>query len=329
MKCAKYKNSTEFSLNPLDSIKCVTLYGNNRSPFRVSFPKGTYKVELWGAAGGSSPDGSGNYHKGGFGGYSSGILTLLNTETFIFEVGTKGEDVHLQPAQKPSNGILPGKGGYNGGADGAIDDHNQDCPSAGSGGSTDMRINGTVEGRIIVAGGGGSSGCYTNGGEGGHGGGLKGTNGQNNTAGYAVGGLPGTQDTGYQLLNGEPGSPGGEAGGSGGGGYWGGLNGESTYIGYYQTVGGGSGGGGGSSYISGHDGCKIIDGYRFTNTEMITGNNPMPSIDDYNGKSTGNSGNGAVRITCLFYIQTCQQYNVYLNIKPFVFIFLMNKQETS
>ena len=284
MHCVEYQNSTYIDFSPTKRNECITLLGNDHSPFNVSLAKGTYKIELWGAAGGASVF----YGKeGGNGGYSSGLLTLQYNETFFFFIGTKGGD---------SYNISAGAGGYNGGADGGIDNQNEDCPSGGSGGSTDMRINESISGRIIVAGGGGSGGCYTNSGKGGHGGGIFGIKGEDNINKTAFGGEPGTQNTGYLPLYGQKGTTGGEAGGSGGGGYWGGFAGNATDD--KTNNGGGAGGGGGSSFISGHPNCSSIEQYIFANPVTLSGAEPMPSNSSSHETVEGNHGNGSVRITC-------------------------------
>ena len=47
----------------------------------ITLPKGTYKLECWGAQGGSS-----SYHNttGGKGGYSTGVYTITNNTTYIY-----------------------------------------------------------------------------------------------------------------------------------------------------------------------------------------------------------------------------------------------------
>ena len=110
----------------------------------------------------------------------------------------------------------------------------------------------------MVAGGGGSGGCFKNGGKGGDGGGLNGQDGSpnspNDDTSVVDGGKVGDQDYGT-VGEGIPGESGedptrGEAGGSGGGGYFGGGGGKTS--GNSQSS---SGGGGGSSFISGMPGC--------------------------------------------------------------------------
>ena len=301
MNCTKYYHAQSLSFSPTKMLQCITLFGNDHSPFNVTLSKGTYKIELWGAAGGASYNSRRN--EGGYGGYSSGLLTIYSRETFIFEVGTKGGDVLAETWK------VPGIGGYNGGAEGCIDTSNGDCPSGGSGGSTDMRTNTSLASRIIVAGGGGSGGCYIQGGKGGNGGGLSGTQGSDNDRGNIKGGSPGTQTEGNQPLYGQRSSGGDESGGSGGGGYMGGKSGESSGD---QT--GGAGGGGGSSFISGHPECIIIEPYKFNNPITISGENLMPSNSSFHEYVIGNKGNGSVRITNFSNIITCSYQKHYIHI---------------
>ena len=301
MSCAEYYDAQSIYFSPTKMLYCITLFGKDPAPFNVTLSKGTYIIELWGAAGGASTHYQTN--EGGYGGYSSGLLTLYSQETFIFEVGTKGGDTPIEGISS-----FPGVGGYNGGADGGNDTFNGDCSSGGSGGSTDMRINSSISGRIIVAGGGGSGGCYYQGGKGGNGGGLSGTKGFDSESGIAIGGSPGTQTSGHEPLNGERGSYGDESGGSGGGGYWGGKSGGTPNITEgtgYDVRRGGAGGGGGSSFISGHPDCIPVEPYIFKNPITISGENLMPSNSSFHEYVVGNTGNGSVRITSFSTIITC------------------------
>lgn len=64
----------------------------------VTLPKGTYKLQCWGAQGGTSSSGSATGSKGG---YSEGVLTLTKTTTLYIFVGGQGAS--------------SGNGGWNGG----------------------------------------------------------------------------------------------------------------------------------------------------------------------------------------------------------------------
>lgn len=110
---------------------------------------GWYKIELWGAAGGSK---DGNVHQGGKGAYTSGVIYLEdNTHLYIF-LGTSG---------------TKDAGGKNGG--GAAN-----ATTAGGGGASDVRLESgdyddsrSLNTRIMVAAGGGGATTSANGGKGG------------------------------------------------------------------------------------------------------------------------------------------------------------------
>lgn len=279
---------------------------------------GTYKVELWGAQGGGE--------KGGMGGYTSGLITLVKGEKLFVNVGQKG----------PANATTTNVGGYNGGG---YSGNNSGAKSYGGGGATDVRLVAgswnnakSLNSRIMVAAGGaGTASALTT--LAGGGGGLIGINGTSsdatfNTSAY----LPiGSNQTGvgfayettkrqgafgYAIQSNTTGW-----GGGGGGGYYGGSNGHGTT------------GSGGSSYISGHTGsvaiisesdsspksgcttgtsnnsCSIhYSGKMFTNTIMVDGQGynwtnekgeqvqmPSPSGVVY-ATGEGHSGNGYAKI---------------------------------
>lgn len=163
---------------------------------------GNYKLEVWGAQGGTAGD------AGGLGGYASGTIVLTAGQTVYIYVGQLGKP--------PSGGTA-----WNGGGAGI-------CCGGGGGGCTDIRIGGTaLSNRVIVAGGGGGGSSDIPYGPGGAGGGSSGVDGNS--------GLGGTQSSGYALGTGE--SNAGDAAG-GGGGYHGGYAGHEASGG---SGGGGSG----------------------------------------------------------------------------------------
>ena len=199
----------------------------------INLQPGKYKLECWGARGGCEASGS-SY--GGKGGYSTGIITLLEDTTLYINVGQ-------WPGQSRT-------GGWNGGG--------STNPVYAGGGASDVSLKGTngatswnttnhLYSRIIVAGGGGGRGGYTY--AGGYGGGLTGGNG----AGSSYGG-GGTQTSTGQIYDNSygaayggfgygatPGATNGEHVGAGGGGWYGGSCG-----GYHNNNGSG---GGGSGYV--------------------------------------------------------------------------------
>lgn len=207
---------------------------------------GWYRLETWGAQG-ASTWGNGTTCRGGYGGYSTGVVYLKkNTLLHIYVGGSGNKNEEWASYNGGAKGIM-GEGFYGGGA------------------SHIALVSGllsTLESQqdklLIVAGGGGGS--EWDGGDGGDGGGIQGgdghqgtlpTNGAKSPTPVATGG---TQSSGGTSTPFYPGSKstlsgsgtfglgngffGGDSGGYGGGGFYGG--GGSDYAG---------GGGGGSGYI--------------------------------------------------------------------------------
>ena len=225
--------------------------------YKVEFTRGSYLVELVGASGGFTKFGKVNYP--GKGGYVRGILDITYPITMHLYVGGMGKNT---TGTGESNGA---DGGFNGGGKGADDLANDACPTAGGGGATDLRLPSnndedqiSLRQRIMVAGGGGSAGCWKTAGKGGDGGGIEGQAGDPMEANPLSGGDCGKQTGENDFFGyGEKGEDGvnqGEGAGAGGGGYYGGRGGKSG-----SNVQSGGGGGGGSSFISGMDGCLAIN----------------------------------------------------------------------
>lgn len=292
-------------------------YTGNSQEFNIPL-NGTYKIELWGAQGETDPAGG----SGGSGGYTSGMISLNESEKYYIFVGSMSK-------------IYPDKAvGYNGGGDSQF----------GGGGSTDIRIVDAIwndfislKSRIMVAGGGAGNDSKDIAGSSG---GLIGYNG-NGQSGTQISGGTGFASGGFGFGGGS-GNHGTNGNGGGGSGYFGGSSSFS------ETSFGGAGG---SSFISGHAGCVAIDesstednivfkndtsgvdcsssssstynslGYNtdqkcsihysskvFRDTVMIDGNGyqwttiksgevvGMPNKNGI-GKVTGNTGNGYARIT--------------------------------
>ncbi len=140
--------------------KFVFNYMNSEKEFTV--PKnGRYKLEVWGAQGGNATD----EYIGGYGGYSTGVVSLNKQTKLYINVGGQG--------CSGSNSLICG--GYNGGGTGIT--ASSDDKSGGGGGAThialksgvlssfDVNENGQAdEGELsdilIVAGGGGGSYYY-------------------------------------------------------------------------------------------------------------------------------------------------------------------------
>ncbi len=227
----------------------------------IKLAAGSYKMECWGAQGGTgylnyNSDNNWDFSRGGYGGYAQGTATLNAITTYYVYVGEQG---HW------SGSKTGGSGGWNGGAQGG-GDKDDDC-GGGGGGATDIRTGGkSLSNRIMVAGGGGGgAGSY---GVGGSGGGNSGGYGQRYSTSTAT--SPGTQTSGYSIGSGGSGTYGGRGycgGGGGGGGYRGGYGGAK---GDPKKA---SGGGGGSGYVN----TGI-----FKNSSMSNG---------------ARSGNGQIKIT--------------------------------
>lgn len=116
----------------------------------ITLPKGTYKLECWGAQGGYSSSNSGiEVGMGGKGGYSVGTITLnQKTPIYIYAGGV---------GSISGNGKADG-GFPNGGSSWAS---NTSEGAGGGGGSSDIRIGtDSLHARVIVAGGGGGGGWY-------------------------------------------------------------------------------------------------------------------------------------------------------------------------
>lgn len=248
---------------------------------------GTYKIECWGAQGGSY-----NTTKyGGKGGYSVGELTLASSTTVYIYIGGKGAG---------GNSSGQKHGGFNGGGNAIQDIY----PAGSGGGASDVRIGqDSLYARVIVAGGGGGIGGYTTSPSdiyiGGCGGGLSGgtgsqagTGGSQNAKGNSYYGTQTNSNNFGTIANfGNGGSMSTSYEGSGGGGGW--------YGGGYSYRGPGGGGSGyvytsttASNYPSG---CLLNSTYYLANAYTTDGQNSMPSVSG--STETGHEGDGYVVIT--------------------------------
>ena len=280
---------------------------------------GTYKIELWGAQGGSYQKDTSNFY-GGHGAYTSGEISVTKGQKFYIYVGSQG-----------NNFKYTDNAGWNGG--GSNSSNNSSSAGLGGGGATDVRLSKTslltswnefesLKSRIMVAAGGGGANRYYNNSSnygydvGGAGGGLVGHNGawssRTNSDWDSSRGIGGTQSLGGYRQNASSTSNGGfgyggstEYGGAGGGGYYGGGGGGNAI----------GAGGGGSSYISGYEGCSSIEeestainiihngnsfhysNYYFTNTLILDGKNSNMPTHDGDKTMNGNTGDGYAKIS--------------------------------
>ena len=254
------------------------------SPLIVHFTPGTYRLECWGGEGGYLTE-----NMAGKGGYSVGDITLTESTTMYVNIGShnngyersnNGGGVGLNQTEEPPGDTLYYESG---------------------GGATDFRLlSNDLSKRLIIAGGGGSQGYWTNDGitihkkKGGAGGGTEGVTGEIHTEGPQYYndniGHGGTQTgPGINNLSGNQ-NKGGFRGG--GGGLFGGAG---------ATYGKGSGGGSGFVFTESSSTPSVINldtKYYLTNARTIAGDQLIPSFHE-SKEVTGNTGNGAVRITIL------------------------------
>ena len=278
----------------------------------VTLPKGTYKLECWGAQGGYSSSNSGiEVGMGGKGGYSAGTITL-NQKTLIY-IYTGGV------------GSISG----NGKADGGFPNGGSSWASStsegagGGGGSSDIRIGtDSLYARVIVAGGGGGGGEDNE--TGGYGGGE--------TGGTSGSGTPGSQTapSGYFGIGGHTSYD----GGGGGGGWYGAYpaGGQTTpATGSSGSDTSGSPGGSGYVYTSATasnfpSGCLLNSSYYVSAAKTIAGNTSFTSPTG--SSETGHSGNGYCRITVI----ECKNTALYTRInnsmkKATAFYFKLNNNK--
>ena len=264
----------------------------------VTLPKGTYKLECWGAQGGDGTNYSstGLPYTGGKGGYSSGILNIIDSGTLYIVCGSAGSTV-----ANISNT-------YNGGGGSG----NTNYQAGSGGGATHI---GLKEGLLttfssdyaskllLVAGGGGGGGNCSIGGAGG---GISGVQPKTSTQYQSrTSGIAGTQTSGYLFGQGQGGNGENYAGGGGGGFYGGGQGDNST------------GGGGGSGYIN----TSLL-----TNCTTTAGDQSF--LSPTGSSETGHSGNGYVRITVI----ECKSTALYTRInnsmkKATAFYFKLNNNK--
>lgn len=234
------------------SMETVFNYTGDVQTYTVS-ETGTYKLEVWGGAGG---DYKGvRTTSGGGGGYATGTVSLTAGTTLYIVVGSAGG------TSTTKNG---GSAGYNGGGAGGSGSGSSSGwwswggsgkRNGGGGGggathiakATGLLKNLSSSNLYIVAGGGGGAG---EGAKGGTGGGSQGTQGIANASTIAEG----TQSGGYQFGQGQTGASSTSVSGSGGGGggYYGGCANTSTSA--------NGSGGGGSGYTGGVSNGSMTNG---------------------------------------------------------------------
>ncbi len=202
---------------------------------------GTYQMECWGARGGAGLYNGKLSGVGGGGGYTKGTLLNVGPTSYFIYVGGAGGN---------ASGQYGGGGGYNGGGSGGSDygeSASQGEAAGGGGGASDIRIDNSIAGRIMVAGGGSGTAI--------------------SSFLYAGGNWSSGGHLGYGAAGGSCSANPCVAGSGGGGGYYGGTG------GVVSTVIGGSwscAGSGGSSFISGYSG-PAINNIIFSNVDAAVG----------------------------------------------------------
>ena len=238
------KGTKTISLKPFKEIELEYPCSSQTtcSPYTITFPRGLYYLEVWGAQGYSF-----SKAKGGYGGHSAGVFSVPDYDMKLY--------LHVGGLSESTS-----EDSYNGGSKGQT--LNQDGPG---GGATDFRLksgnwNENFDSRIIVAGGGG--GAFQNGDysyyHGGRGGGVTGETGTNDGSNRAPVGTQtdGRKDGSGTFQEGHFGYSAGKQFGSGGSGYYGG--GTARF----------SGGAGGSGYAGG-----VISYHNFLNITEFSNNN--------------------------------------------------------
>lgn len=294
----KLNNNKMYGIGSANSNGAVMNFDYTGSVQTATLTPGAYKLECWGAQGGTYSS-----YIGGYGGYSKGTITLAKTTTVYVSVGGAGSSSSTTA-------------GFNGGGTGI-------SSGRGGGGATDVRIGqNSLYSRVIVAGGGGGAGvtsananpCGCGGGEYGGDGYCNDTTGsytigQNRCGGSAsqtAGGI--TWSTGTQATFGQGGNASGYSCGGGGGGWYGG---GGAYDSDSDSDGRWGGGGSGYVYTSSTaknypNGCLLNSTHYLTNAQTIAGDtsftSPTGSVE------TGHTGNGFCRITNL----NPTQYGLYV-----------------
>ena len=270
-------------------------YTGGEQTFTVPI-SGTYKIETWGAQGGS---GSGNKSIGGYGGYSTGNLDLNENSSLYIYIGGQS---------------ISAKNGYNGGGSGQKTAGSISNPGGGGGGATHMSLipgllstlENSKDSILIVSGSGGGAG-ENSGRPGGSGGGLTGTKGTGScytpTGGtQTTAGTRGDSDASQASFGKGGSAPSGNSttgtfgAGGGGGGFYGG--GAASFKSGNSCASSGAGGSGyiGNSLLT----EKVMYCYNCEeSTEESTKTISTTCAESTPTENCAKSGNGYARITLI------------------------------
>lgn len=321
LKCAS-ADTCEFLTLATNGVKNFSYTGGSQGVILTK--AGYYKLETWGAQGGSAKiDAYTDTATGGYGGYNSGTIYLDAYDVLFAYVGGAGTS-SIWNINLGSYG-----GGYNGGGN-TKGQYTSNVRSWGAGGgATDFRLAGgtwsdfdSLKSRIMVAAGGGGAfidsysislnmNC-----DGGAGGGVAGSDGNycytsdRSTIGYWYPGYGGTQTTPGYYYNDYgtvtryvdfggaikyTANPLNNCSAGGGGGWYGG--GFSNHV---------ASAAGGSSFVAGCSGCNAINTSTSTSSNIVhTGSSTVSyggrsySFSSITMTSGARSGNGYARITYL------------------------------
>lgn len=259
----------------------------------ITLPRGTYKLECWGASGG--------YYQsfcGGRGGYSHGILTLREDTKLFLYAGGMGEDYESYKRSTAGNVYA---GGFNGGGSAKVVAYSSSSTiPSGGGGGTDIRVGtDSLYARVIITGGGSGGVTNSNGYAGGGDLGVgyssdfvgkttaAGTNGS-----FGVGASASPSATNYKYA------------GTGAGGGWYGGGTVSTYSDSDTTLPRQAGGGSGYVYTAETynmypTGCLLTEQYYLSEAATLDGAESYPEINGVASISTNYGHPGYIRITMI------------------------------
>ncbi len=281
-------------------VKCNLYFYSGETVFNFDYTgaeqtfiapvSGTYKLETWGAQGGSSIKNAHLLELGGYGGFASGFVILSKNDVVYLNVGgtgsvaVKGQDT---------------AGGYNGGGSGTWDNSifeindNQFETGGGGGGATHIATKSGLlnslenyKNDIYIVSGGGGAGNYSQ--HGGSGGGFIGTQGEN------FSGTGGTQISGCDFGKGCDGTGIGNSNGvsGGGGGFYGGN--INSADGKDSNAGGGGSGYIGNSFLTN----KVMYCYNCEESnEESTKTISTTCAEETPTENCAKMGNGYARIT--------------------------------